>query len=522
MREAPQDLLTFLQSEEKELAGMMLAKTRSFNSLKKTGPHHDVHEQEEELIEMETDKVFEPIDMSRKFNTPPDENMIQSPHGAEPPIKEEYVDADLAIFELIDKSEKKTILLGSNLQAEKTPVEDEIIEIEHVNTISFPERTLNDILLSKDGWMAELANSCQNRNSATKKHLKRENGQRSAIWGEIKDEEISQGLEIKGVVDIFKEGEANIQNDDLFEKPPKREHDQVSHNRDVINELEIANYFEKCLTQKDEFSSRSFCDLCRKRIRTPLQKHMRIKHGIKKKMPTSVKVCHFCNKEFNSSGHLQRHIVIHYDDREKFPCGQCHKTMSSEQSLKSHINNVHLGLEIRNFPCPNCPLRCASKKSLDLHFSRIHDEAGSFKCDMCERVFNTEDYMMAHKRKLHSGERVRKYACNSCEKRFYERQKLSYHEEAVHIKSGKFRCSICLKNLGGRNHLNRHMKSHLNIKDFVCFHCGRAFVQKIAMERHIDVVHNKMKLLSCHVCGKNFGQSGDRNRHIRIHHSELA
>ena len=248
---------------------------------------------------------------------------------------------------------------------------------------------------------------------------------------------------------------------------------------------------------------------------------MRKKHGIKKKRPTSVKVCHFCNKEFNSSIHLKRHIVIHSDDREKIPCGQCHKTMSSEQSLKSHINNVHLGLEIRNFPCPNCPLRCASKKSLDLHFSRIHEEAGSFKCDMCERVFNTEDYMIAHKRKLHSGERVRRYACNSCEKRFYEKQKLSYHEEAMHIKSGKFRCSICLKNLGGRNHLNRHMKSHLNIKDFVCFHCGRAFVQKIAMERHIDVVHNKVKLLSCHVCGKNFGQSGDRNRHIRKHHKEL-
>ena len=78
----------------------------------------------------------------------------------------------------------------------------------------------NDILLSKDGWMAELANSGQNKNSATKKHLKRENGQRNAIWGEIKNEEISQGLEVneKGVIDVFEEGRANIRNGDLFEK----------------------------------------------------------------------------------------------------------------------------------------------------------------------------------------------------------------------------------------------------------------------------------------------------------------
>ena len=125
----------------------------------------------------------------------------------------------------------------------------------------------------------------------------------------------------------------------FLKKLLKREHDQVSHNRDVIHELEIANYFEKCLTQKDEFSSRTFCDLCRKRIKTPLQKHMRKKHGVKKKRPTSVKVCHFCNKEFNSSRHLQRHIVIHYDDREKFPCGYCHKTMSTEQNCSFRTRN---------------------------------------------------------------------------------------------------------------------------------------------------------------------------------------
>ena len=90
------------------------------------------------------------------------------------------------------------------------------------------------------------------------------------------------------VVDIFKEGEVNIQNDDIFDKAPKRVPDQVSHNKDVIHELEIANFFEKYLTQKDEFSSRSFCDLCRKIITTPLQKHIRKKHGIKMKRPTSV------------------------------------------------------------------------------------------------------------------------------------------------------------------------------------------------------------------------------------------
>ena len=55
------------------------------------------------------------------------------------------------------------------------------------------------------------------------------------------------------VVDIFKEGEVNIQNDDIFDKAPKRVPDQVSHNKDVIHELEIAKFFEKRLTQKDEF-----------------------------------------------------------------------------------------------------------------------------------------------------------------------------------------------------------------------------------------------------------------------------
>ena len=152
---------------------------------------------------------------------------------------------------------------------------------------------------------------------------------------------------------------------------------------------------------------------------------------------------------------------------------------------------------------------------------RLHEEAGSFKCDLCESVYKTKYYLIDHKRRLHSGKRLRNFACNSCDQRFYEKRLLDRHEEAAHIQSGKFGCSICSKFFGSKDQLSRHMKIHLHVKDFVCFHCGRAFVQKTSMERHIDVVHYKMKLLICHACGKNFGQSGEMNRHIRIHHSEL-
>ena len=183
-----------------------------------------------------------------------------------------------------------------------------------------------------------------------------------------------------------------------------------------------------------------------------------------------------------------------------------------------HQRNAHLGLQPRNFRCPNCPLRQPTRASLDLHILRIHGEAGIFDCDICESVFKTADYLKSHKNKIHNSQRQYKFSCTSCNKHFYEKNRFDSHQEAKHIQSGKFRCSYCSVCWGDKYSLDQHLKIHLQIKDFVCAHCGKAFIQRATLTKHMSTVHYKMKPYNCHKCGKTFGQSGDMKRHIGIHH----
>ena len=192
--------------------------------------------------------------------------------------------------------------------------------------------------------------------------------------------------------------------------------------------------------------------------------------------------------------------------------------MVSEGHLKLHHRNVHLGLQPRNFQCPSCPLRHISRASLDLHILRKHGGASTFDCDMCESVFKAADYLEGHKNRIHNGQRQYKYSCTTCNKHFYEKNKFNSHQEAKHIQSGKFRCSYCSVFWGTKYLLDKHLKIHLLIKDFVCTHCGKAFIQKNTLVIHMRTVHYKMKPYNCDKCGKTFGQSGDMKRHIKINH----
>ena len=286
----------------------------------------------------------------------------------------------------------------------------------------------------------------------------------------------------------------------------------------ILGEQEITNNFEVFnLGETGKGSTGSFCGLCRKGYKSDLllKKHNRSKHGVRK-LRTLMKPCDICSKEFKSKGHLERHRRSHFDG-ERFPCSQCEKTLKTRDHLKAHHKNVHLGL--RNFQCPSCPLRQTCRASLDLHIARKHSEAGTFHCDLCGSVFKHKDYLQSHQNKVHNSQREFKYSCTICDKHFYEKSKFDSHQEAKHIQSGKFRCSYCSVCWGTQHLLDKHLKVHLLIKDFVCTHCGKAFIQKTTLDIHMRTVHYKMKPYNCDKCGKTFGQSGDMKRHIKRHHN---
>ncbi|XP_001657961.2 zinc finger protein 79 [Aedes aegypti] len=130
---------------------------------------------------------------------------------------------------------------------------------------------------------------------------------------------------------------------------------------------------------------------------------------------------------------------------------------------------------------------------------------------MCPICGTTSTAMKVHMR-THT--KVRPFACDRCEKKFYTNAKLRSHVESVHIGERKYSCEICGKAFVLRKTLNAHMLSHAAEKDFVCSVCSKGFLFRWALVKH-ERVHTGERPYVCDLdgCGKRFATSSNLKQH---------
>ena len=73
------------------------------------------------------------------------------------------------------------------------------------------------------------------------------------------------------------------------------------------------------------------------------------------------------SKEIKENGYSLLDLIT---KKKKIPCPHCHKSYSSNSSLKKHIKDVHLRL--KPFKCDVCGESFAEKKTLDRHKASQH------------------------------------------------------------------------------------------------------------------------------------------------------
>ncbi|XP_059824729.1 PR domain zinc finger protein 15 isoform X2 [Hypanus sabinus] len=218
--------------------------------------------------------------------------------------------------------------------------------------------------------------------------------------------------------------------------------------------------------------------------------------------------CYLCDKFFNNSSNLKRHIRSHGD--KLYKCDECEKEFSRKESLKQHVSYKHSRNEVDDsymFQCPTCLKAFRIRTALEFHNCRTDDK--TFQCDMCFRFFSTNSNLSKHKKK--HGDK--KFSCDTCGKMFYRKDVMLDHQRR-HTEGGKrvkkdesepngmvkykkepSGCPVCGKVFSCRSNMNKHLLTHGD-KKYTCEICGRKFYRVDVLRDHTHVHFKDIALMN--------------------------
>ncbi|XP_026461417.1 zinc finger protein 19-like [Ctenocephalides felis] len=185
-------------------------------------------------------------------------------------------------------------------------------------------------------------------------------------------------------------------------------------------------------------------------------------HNLKQHMVVHEHECTFCSKTFPEASTLERHLLIHMDERH-FVCTKCDEAFN-KFDLDQHI--------------------CARAREQNLHLN----ESGN------------------RKQNIHADTAKRPYKCQLCDKAFIRSSHLDQHV-LIHTGERPNKCEICGKTFKQSKDLKRHMFIHSEERPYKCTICDKAFARSSVLKRHMLIHTGEFSHICKNVSDGNYGSS---------------
>merc|ERR1719282_2036332 len=112
---------------------------------------------------------------------------------------------------------------------------------------------------------------------------------------------------------------------------------------------------------------------------------------LRKEAQTKQFKCTMCEKSFEHSGKLHRHMRSHTGDKP-YPCNSCEKAFTCSKQLKVHMRSH---TKEKPYKCDICGKCFGYNHVLKLH-QVAHYGAKIYKCTLCDATFNTKKHLEVH------------------------------------------------------------------------------------------------------------------------------
>ena len=215
------------------------------------------------------------------------------------------------------------------------------------------------------------------------------------------------------------------------------------------------------------------------------------------------------------------------DPLKEHKCEYCGKEFRRKDTLTRHVKS-HLNL--REFPCTECDKAFNTKPDLKNHL-KIH---------AAKRVANAQNGQNGTTGEGENIDSLWKHKCEFCGKLFLRKDNLTRHVKS-HLNLREFPCTECDKAFNSKPDLKNHLKIHAakrvasaqngengttgeeeNIDSLwkhKCEFCGKLFLKKDNLIRHVQS-HLNLREFKCTLCDRAFNSKYELKNHLKVHHDK--
>ncbi|KAK3874958.1 hypothetical protein Pcinc_020147 [Petrolisthes cinctipes] len=226
----------------------------------------------------------------------------------------------------------------------------------------------------------------------------------------------------------------------------------------VFSEKKLLIAHKKACVEASLINGAHECDICGRRflVRGRVVSHKRLVHSIG---TADQQLCSYCGRTFGSGYNMKNHLAREHGigQIEVVVCELCGGKFSDRSSLRNHVRNIH---GERKHECERCGKRFATPGLLNHHINEMHNNTYNYECNECGEQFHVSFKYRYHMRKKHHKSQ---FACDDCGRKFIMRSDLYRHVRGVHMgirDPKRYPCRVCGRLFPSKYKVKRHMSSH--------------------------------------------------------------